>query len=245
MPWADAISNTVSLGLVAGWVALRGYELYEYMNRRDEERQQLEEAGALPRHSSQLLHPTQTTHLEWHSGAGGGPVVFTFHGNPAAAEFFGFPPFGPAEDGFDLVGNPRQGQIDMLNYRLGMLDRDFTEADYEMLLALDDDNRRHGAAPLPQAQLEALPLHTHHKRSPPTSTLTNRKASGSADGAASPGAVEEAQTCSICLEEFAEGAQVMALPCLHQYHAGCVEPWLQQNGRGAACPICKTPVFHN
>eukprot|EP00197_Chlamydomonas_leiostraca_P002567 CAMPEP_0202858064 /NCGR_PEP_ID=MMETSP1391-20130828/748_1 /ASSEMBLY_ACC=CAM_ASM_000867 /TAXON_ID=1034604 /ORGANISM="Chlamydomonas leiostraca, Strain SAG 11-49" /LENGTH=339 /DNA_ID=CAMNT_0049536935 /DNA_START=131 /DNA_END=1148 /DNA_ORIENTATION=- len=49
--------------------------------------------------------------------------------------------------------------------------------------------------------------------------------------------------CSICLDPVEEGAMVMTLPCLHQYHGECVEPWLRQQGRGAECPMCKTQVF--
>ncbi|KAL6761630.1 hypothetical protein V8C86DRAFT_2533056 [Haematococcus lacustris] len=50
-------------------------------------------------------------------------------------------------------------------------------------------------------------------------------------------------TCSICLEVVDEGGLVMTLPCLHQYHASCVQPWIRQQGRTAQCPMCKTPVF--
>lgn len=40
------------------------------------------------------------------------------------------------------------------------------------------------------------------------------------------------------------GAQVKTLPfCRHSFHADCLLPWLRQQGRGAFCPLCKTPVF--
>jgi hypothetical protein len=42
----------------------------------------------------------------------------------------------------------------------------------------------------------------------------------------------------------AGGAQVKTLPfCRHSFHADCLLPWLRQQGRGAFCPLCKTPVF--
>lgn len=50
-------------------------------------------------------------------------------------------------------------------------------------------------------------------------------------------------TCPVCLDTIMEGSTVMALPCLHQFHAPCVTPWLRQQGMYATCPMCKTPVF--
>ncbi|GFR46837.1 hypothetical protein Agub_g8475 [Astrephomene gubernaculifera] len=50
-------------------------------------------------------------------------------------------------------------------------------------------------------------------------------------------------TCPVCLDMVEEGSLVMTLPCLHQYHAACVTPWLRQQGLLATCPMCKTPVF--
>ncbi|BBH04753.1 RING/U-box superfamily protein [Prunus dulcis] len=47
---------------------------------------------------------------------------------------------------------------------------------------------------------------------------------------------EDELTCSICLEQVNGGDLVRSLPCLHQFHANCIDPWLRQQG---TCPVCK------
>ena len=42
--------------------------------------------------------------------------------------------------------------------------------------------------------------------------------------------------CVICCEDFRAGHQVMALPCQHRFHAGCIKPWVAQVGQ---CPMCR------
>jgi hypothetical protein len=41
--------------------------------------------------------------------------------------------------------------------------------------------------------------------------------------------------CSICTEDFAMGEDVRVLPCHHQYHPACIDPWLL-NVSGT-CPL--------
>ncbi|KAF9766101.1 hypothetical protein IL306_001503 [Fusarium sp. DS 682] len=43
--------------------------------------------------------------------------------------------------------------------------------------------------------------------------------------------------CSICTEDFKVGEDVRVLPCKHQYHPACVDPWLI-NVSGT-CPLCR------
>ncbi|KAM3515670.1 hypothetical protein MY11210_000648 [Beauveria gryllotalpidicola] len=43
--------------------------------------------------------------------------------------------------------------------------------------------------------------------------------------------------CSICTEDFTVGEDVRVLPCHHQFHPGCVDPWLV-NVSGT-CPLCR------
>ncbi|KAI8813500.1 hypothetical protein BJ742DRAFT_788508 [Cladochytrium replicatum] len=47
--------------------------------------------------------------------------------------------------------------------------------------------------------------------------------------------------CAICIDEFAVGNQVRQLPCRHQFHDTCVDPWLMKHNR--LCPICKQDVL--
>lgn len=41
--------------------------------------------------------------------------------------------------------------------------------------------------------------------------------------------------CIICLEEYKEGQELRTLPCSHEFHKKCVDPWLLYKH---TCPIC-------
>ncbi|GLC44135.1 hypothetical protein PLESTB_000925600 [Pleodorina starrii] len=80
--------------------------------------------------------------------------------------------------------------------------------------------------------------------SSPTATGAGAGVSEAEGGASSAAAAAHlGLTCPVCLDAVAEGSTVMTLPCLHQFHAACVTPWLRQQGIYATCPMCKTPVF--
>ncbi|KAI0392661.1 hypothetical protein F5Y17DRAFT_459611 [Xylariaceae sp. FL0594] len=60
----------------------------------------------------------------------------------------------------------------------------------------------------------------------------------SAEGANKKTAKEEDTLgCSICTEDFTRGEDVRVLPCNHQFHPACVDPWLV-NVSGT-CPLCR------
>lgn len=44
-------------------------------------------------------------------------------------------------------------------------------------------------------------------------------------------------TCTICLEDYIEGEQLVVLPCKHAFHSDCIVPWLTE--RSPTCPLCK------
>lgn len=50
-------------------------------------------------------------------------------------------------------------------------------------------------------------------------------------------ASDDALSCSICTEDFERGQDVRVLPCNHNFHPACIDPWLL-NVSGT-CPLCR------
>ncbi|XP_051550129.1 RING finger protein 215 isoform X2 [Myxocyprinus asiaticus] len=52
----------------------------------------------------------------------------------------------------------------------------------------------------------------------------------------------ETDNCAVCLEQYNNNQCLRVLPCLHEFHRDCVDPWLllQQT-----CPLCKRSVLGN
>lgn len=42
--------------------------------------------------------------------------------------------------------------------------------------------------------------------------------------------------CSICMDDFKLGEEVVRVPCGHIFHPDCLIPWLEVNG---SCPVCR------
>ncbi|KAI4311379.1 hypothetical protein MLD38_036282 [Melastoma candidum] len=85
--------------------------------------------------------------------------------------------------------------------------RDFTEDDYEILLALDENNVRTGAS-------------VHQICSLPESKVQNDSFG---------------EACTICLEVPAKGDMIRRLPCLHKFHKDCIDPWLSRSRSCPIC----------
>jgi hypothetical protein len=47
---------------------------------------------------------------------------------------------------------------------------------------------------------------------------------------------DEEECCPICLVEYEVGDDIRCLPCNHEFHKSCVDPWL---GHNASCPACR------
>ncbi|KAK9063854.1 hypothetical protein SSX86_017726 [Deinandra increscens subsp. villosa] len=51
---------------------------------------------------------------------------------------------------------------------------------------------------------------------------------------------EEAETCTICLDEFGENEKVGMLECRHKFHSECITSWLLSKN---SCPMCRSTAL--
>lgn len=146
-----------------------------------------------------------------------------------------------------------RGRLQSLRLQLALLDREFDDLDYDALRALDADNspRAHSMS---EEEINTLPVFKYKFQAQQASTAAQKSSDGpSVPLVSSPGSGKEKKqdtdgnsimpedelTCSICLEEVVVGDLLRSLPCLHQFHVNCIDPWLRQQG---TCPVCKRQV---
>ncbi|CAD5166627.1 unnamed protein product [Musa acuminata subsp. malaccensis] len=152
-----------------------------------------------------------------------------------------------------------RGRLQSLRLQLALLDREFDDLDYDALRALDSDNPP-DAPSMTEEEINSLPVHKyklqssnrqrqdpilylggsvlqHASSSSISATEQKRQEGTKLDGNLK--TPEDELTCSVCLEQVNVGELVRSLPCLHQFHANCIDPWLRQQG---TCPVCKHRV---
>eukprot|EP00899_Mesostigma_viride_P012390 jgi/Mesvir1/21151/Mv18082-RA.2 len=125
------------------------------------------------------------------------------------------PPLFPAGWGPPPRGGHHSRAYNMLA-ALVAGNRALDSGNYEAILALGEalgSSRSNGAS---AAQISVLP----------TSTVLAHE-------------VDKQQECVICLDTPAVGSVVRRLPCLHVFHAACVDEWL---GLQSLCPVCKQKI---
>ncbi|KAK4761258.1 hypothetical protein SAY87_006151 [Trapa incisa] len=137
------------------------------------------------------------------------------------------------------------GHLQGLRLQLALLDREFDDLDYEILRALDSDNGPTSSS-LSEEEINALPIHKYkvdvpHSGAssvhPGLTSLPSEKNGDNGNPTKIVKASEDDLTCSVCLEQVSHGELIRSLPCLHQFHTNCIDPWLRQQG---TCPICKS-----
>jgi hypothetical protein len=120
--------------------------------------------------------------------------------------------------------------------RLAMLERDFTGDDYEILQELDETPSPFGMVGGPRGRgasegsINRLPLHTYARSITENSAQT--------ETVSDPTAVDR-DRCNICLAGYEPGDELRTISCMHNFHKGCIDPWLRQRN---ICPICKFPA---
>jgi hypothetical protein len=101
----------------------------------------------------------------------------------------------------------------LLLQRALLANREFSHADFDALLALDQRNSVPQSRITPPEVVAQFPTYPFQCR----------------NGAAP---IE----CPICLENLQANQIVRALPCCHSFHVQCIGPWLSSNH---TCPVCK------
>lgn len=138
-----------------------------------------------------------------------------------------------------------------LRLHLALIDREFDDLDYDDLRALDGGNSLPGSPSMSDEEINALPVHKYkcqshgHQSGGPSfqqgssSSVASAASEKKQDPAKTDGGTrtwEDDLTCSVCLEQVNAGELIRSLPCLHQFHTNCIDPWLRQQG---TCPVCK------
>ncbi|MEQ2282381.1 hypothetical protein AMECASPLE_000048 [Ameca splendens] len=84
--------------------------------------------------------------------------------------------------------------------------------------------------------LELLPKQDVLKRMSSLKTKTYRQPKPWCD----PTQQTETENCAVCLEPFNNNQCLRVLPCLHEYHRECIDPWLLLQH---TCPLCKRSIL--
>jgi hypothetical protein len=89
---------------------------------------------------------------------------------------------------------------------------------------------------------EASPMHDEAVPQPEADHVTDATTAATTTSTAASAAnrdVAEAgnNNCPICTDDFVKGQDVRLLPCGHQFHPDCIDPWLI-NVSGT-CPLCR------
>ncbi|CAG7683773.1 unnamed protein product [Allacma fusca] len=50
----------------------------------------------------------------------------------------------------------------------------------------------------------------------------------------------EGECCAVCIEVYRSGDTLRTLPCKHEFHKTCVDPWLLEH---RTCPMCKMDIL--
>ena len=148
-----------------------------------------------------------------------GPLMAGLLGGGAAGP--GFPASHNAA--WRRHGGAERGGRERQLAHLSLMDRDFGEQDYEMLLQLDavDDQEKKRMRSANVKALDALP----YKR------VSKAEAKE-----------KEEVSCAVCLEGMRANQTVVELKCKHTYHRACILKWLK-SCEAPSCPQCKAPVL--
>ncbi|CAK7330069.1 unnamed protein product [Dovyalis caffra] len=104
-----------------------------------------------------------------------------------------------------------------------------------------------GGSPFNDSTFQTERLHTvqeSHKKKPPGLTqdalyCLQSEVFSNLEKGIEGGVSQVSWDCSICLESFTEGDELIRLPCEHRFHSACLDPWVRTCGD---CPYCRRDI---
>lgn len=150
--------------------------------------------------------------------------------------------------GVSLSGNRQSGRAS-----LGIYNREYTLGDELRVVDAGDwgtdisTGLFAGGSSSDDSTLQTERLHTvqeSHKKKPPGLTqdalhCLQSEVFSSVEKGIEGGVSQVSWDCSICLESFTEGDELIRLPCEHRFHSACLDPWVRTCGD---CPYCRRDV---
>ncbi|KAG6761325.1 hypothetical protein POTOM_034540 [Populus tomentosa] len=150
--------------------------------------------------------------------------------------------------GVSLSGNRQSGRAS-----LGIYNREYTLGDELRVVDAGDwgtdisTGLFAGGSSSDDSTLQTERLHTlqeSHKKKPPGLTqdalhCLQSEVFSSGEKGIEGGVSQVSWDCSICLESFTEGDELIRLPCEHRFHSACLDPWVRTCGD---CPYCRRDV---
>lgn len=107
-------------------------------------------------------------------------------------------------------GNYRDWNNNNNNNSRGSLNDYFVGSGLDLLMQHLDENdpNRYGTPPAKKEDIDAMPIVK----------------------------IGENVQCSVCLDDLEMGSEAKEMPCQHQFHSGCILPWLELH---SSCPVCR------
>ena len=104
-----------------------------------------------------------------------------------------------------------------------------------------EDSQTHVRAPVPLHGLRSDDnVDREEAQSPPEGDRLEGEGSVDGQSESEDGDDPDAPQCSVCICDFEEGEALRQLPCMHVYHTGCIDKWMESH---STCPNCRCALW--
>lgn len=145
-----------------------------------------------------------------------------------------------------LEAFPTRRRLQDLRLQIALLNREVDEFEHHTYGELSSANI-FGIPSMNDEEINALPVHSckdtclESEDAPPKQASSSSTSALALDqesmtiGMPDDDGSSDELICNICLEPVIEGDLVCCFPCIHQFHAACLDKWLVLS---SSCPVC-------